>query len=112
MSAPTTTEAPRPRRYKFRANAKAGRRETGGPGAFNGTCLVYEGDEFMLTLAPCWRKVRDENGKLVKDADGKIKRVLVERAMPTWADAIEEYPIEKPAKPIRVIAGAAPTATT
>lgn len=104
----TLPEKPRSRRYLFRANAKAGKRGNPDAGAFNGTCLVYEGDQFYLTLHPVMAKVRNADGKPVRGPDGKIKLQLIERKMPTWADPIAEYPLETPPKPIRVLAGAPP----
>jgi hypothetical protein len=76
-----------PRMYRFRTNAKAGLN-----GAFNGTCLVLNGDEFTLVLHPYLKK--GKNG---------APDQLVDRKLPTWADVIEEYEIPKPPKVIRKV---------
>jgi hypothetical protein len=106
----TKPEAPKARRYKFRANANCGKRgDSNAHPAFDGVALRYEGDEFFMTLPPAVVKLRDKDGKVVKDDMGRPKRVVVDRTLPTWADPIAEYPLEVPEKPLRVIAGSAPT---
>lgn len=111
VSRPVTQGNVRSRRFSFRGNASCGRRgDSNATPGFNGTCLVYEGDEFFMTLNPVRVKQRDKDGKVVRDAAGKPKMVLVERAMPPWADPIAEYPIEVPPVPLRVLGGAAPEA--
>lgn len=77
---------PRRRYFRWRANERAGREgQTASAGAFNGTCLVYEGDVFFMEVRPIVRK----------GADG-VERPVMPRP-PTWADPLEEY--EPPAAP-------------
>lgn len=97
------TEAARPRRYKMRANAKCGKADANGTGAFTGVCLVYEGDEFFLTIPTISVKVRDADGKYVRDRNGEIKRATMDGKIPSWCDALAEYPLDSTPQPLRVM---------
>lgn len=98
---PTVTKPVEPvaRRYKVRVNAKAGDREKG-PGAFNNVCVVYEGDEFFLTVPPIDVPARDANGVLILNAIGEPKTERREGKLPAWCDVIDEYPLDSTPKPL------------
>lgn len=94
-------EAPRARRYHMRANANAGKGPDTGPGAFNGVCMVYEGDTFYLTIPTIHVKQRGADGKFIYNPGGSIKTVEMDGKIPTWCDPIAEYPLDTEQKPLR-----------
>ena len=87
VPAPAAPNPNRSRRFKIRVNANAGIH-----GAFNGVCLVFEGDEYVRTVNPA--KVR------IVDDKGRAQWVLRHPQLATFETAIEEYPITPPEKPL------------